>query len=155
MDSNTVLVNCKVNSKASIWWQRYFQETHLGINQFTMRCLFSELIPTGIILLFEFYLIHHTLRTQRYLYRTDGHRAPGKLIRITSWMSIILILHSTLFLVSLLSHIVGHFLTAHVHEAWWVLLGVLVNSSLNFYTYCLSGKVFCNEIRRCFRCCYA
>jgi hypothetical protein len=63
-------------------------------------------------------------------------------------MNIVLLLHSFLFLSSLLSHIVGHFTVTEAHEAWWVLLAVLMNSSLNFYIYCLSGKAFRNEIRR-------
>jgi len=63
-------------------------------------------------------------------------------------MNIVLLLHSSLFLASLLSHIVGHFTVTEAHEAWWVLLAVLMNCSLNFYIYCLSGKAFRNEIRR-------
>jgi hypothetical protein len=36
------------------------------------------------------------------------------------------------------------------HETWWVSTAILVNCSLNFYVYCLSGKTFRNEIRRLF-----
>jgi hypothetical protein len=37
---------------------------------------------------------------------------------------------------------------AEAHEAWWILLAILMNCSINFYIYCLSGKAFRNEIHR-------
>jgi hypothetical protein len=48
------LLSLKLHRKVSIKWEKYFQEIHLGINYATIRCLFSELIGTGtIIILFE------------------------------------------------------------------------------------------------------
>ncbi|CAF1292746.1 unnamed protein product, partial [Adineta steineri] len=44
--------------------------------------------------------------------------------------------------------ILGYFMTIEAHETWWVSLAILINCSLNFYIYCLSGKAFRNEIRR-------
>jgi hypothetical protein len=63
-------------------------------------------------------------------------------------MNTVLILHSSLFLLSILAHIIGHLTVGEAHETWWVLLAVLINCSINFYVYCLSGKAFRNEIHR-------
>ena len=134
---------CDLSPQASIKWKKYFYEIRLGLNHFTVRCLFSELIPTGAVILFNLYIISHLLRTHRHL--NQSHREHQ---RTTSWMNIVLLLHALLFLASLLSHVVGHFTVTEAHEAWWVLLAVLINSSMNFYLYCLSGKAFRNEIRR-------
>jgi len=139
---------CELNAKASGQWQKYFHEIHFGMNHFTIRCLFSELIPTGTIIIFDNYIIYHLVRIYRRLHQTTDHKSRKKQSRTTSWMNIVLILHSLLFLASLCSHIVGHFIVIEAHEAWWVLLSVLMNCSLNFYIYCLSGKAFRNEIRR-------
>ena len=148
MDSTVQITNCGVNSNASLQWQIYFHEVHLGRNHFTVRCLFSELIPTGAILLFNFYIIYYIIRIHRHLRQKNVRKPRKEQSRTASWMNIVLILHSLLFLSSLLSHIVGHFFVVEAHETWWVLLTILVNCSLNFYIYCLSGKAFRNEIRR-------
>jgi hypothetical protein len=150
MDSsiNITKIYCGVHPNASVKWQNYFHEVYLGMNYFTMRCLFSELIPTGMIILFNSYIIYHIIRTYRRLNPESSHQSRKNQSRTTSWMNIVLILHSLLFLASLCSHIVGHFTVVGVHETWWVLLSVLINCSLNFYIYCLSGKAFRNEIRR-------
>jgi len=145
------IMYCEVNSNASIKWQRYFHEVHLGMNHFTVRCLSSELIPTGMVILFNSYIIYYIVRTCRCLDTKNHHKSRKEQSRTTSWMNIILILHSSLFLTSLLSHIVGHFTVVEAHEAWWVLLSVLINCSLSFYVYCLSGTAFRNEIRRLIR----
>jgi hypothetical protein len=135
---------CQLHSNASLQWQKYFNEVHIGMNHFTIRCIFSELIPSGAIILFNSYITCH-------LHQTSGYETCKGQLRITSWMNTVLILHSTLFLASFLSHFLGHLTIVEVHETWWVLLAVLVNYSLNFYMYCLSGKAFRNEIRRFIR----
>jgi hypothetical protein len=140
--------NCGVSPKASIKWQKYFNDVHLGKNHYTVRCLFSELIPTGAIILFNTYIVHHLFRTYRRFHRTHKHKSRKQRSRTTSWMNIVLVLHSILFLSSLLSHMVGHFMAVEAHETWWAALFILINCSLNFYVYCLSGKAFRNEIRR-------
>jgi hypothetical protein len=140
------MMNCNLNTNVSVEWERYFHEIHFGMNHFTIRCLFSELIPPGAIILFNSYIIHHLIRTHRRL--RQRHREQS---RTTSWMNIVLILHSCLFLASLFSHIVGHFVVDEAHEECWILLAVLINCSLNFYVYCLSGKAFRNEIHRFFQ----
>ena len=133
---------CAVHSAASVEWKEYFLEAHFGLNHFTIRCVFSELMPTAAIIFFDSYIISHLLRTRRRL--PQGYRERS---RTTSWMNIVLILHSLLFLCSLFSHIAGHFSVVEAHEARWILLSVLINSSLNFYLYCLSGRAFRHEIR--------
>ncbi|CAF1125535.1 unnamed protein product [Rotaria sordida] len=139
---------CELNPKASVKWKKYFHEVHFGMNHFTMRCLFSELIPTGAVILFNSYIIYHIIRTWQHLHEINGSQTHNKQSRTASWMTKVLLLHSFLFLASLLSHIVGHFGAVEAHETWWVLLAILINCSLNFYIYCLSGKAFRNEIRR-------
>jgi hypothetical protein len=143
---------CGLNPNASVQRQAYFNEVHLGINHFTVRCLFSELLPPGIVILFNSYIIYHVVRKYRHLHQTYGHRPRREQSRTTSWMNIVLILHSSLFLLSIFAHIIGHFTVGEAHEAWWVLLAVLINCSINFYVYCLSGKAFRNEICRLLQC---
>lgn len=152
--SNGTLLDCHLNSNVSIRWQLYFNQFHLGANHFTIRCLFSEIIPTGAVILFNIYILYHIVRTHRFLHRTNSRQPNCQQIQITSWMNVILLLHSSLFLSSLLCHIIGHFLVVEAHEVWWVLLSVLINCSLNFYIYCLSGKAFRSEIHRFFLCCH-
>jgi hypothetical protein len=137
---------CELSATASVEWHKYFHELRFGLNHFTIRCLFSELIPTGAVILFNSYIIYHVVRVYRRLDQTNGHQPRQEQSRTKSSMNIVLILHSLLFLASLFSHIVGHFIVDEAHEAWWVLLAILINCSINFYVYCLSGKAFRNEI---------
>jgi hypothetical protein len=99
-------------------WQKYFHEVHLGRNHFTMRCVFSELIATEAIILFNNYVVHHVIRTYRHLHRTSGYKLRKEHFGRASWMNIVLILHSSLFLASLLSHIVGNFIFIEAHKTW-------------------------------------
>lgn len=133
---------CGLNSNVSIKWKKYFNEISFGFNHYTIRCLFSELIPAGGIIIFNIYILY-------YLCRTTHHFDRRK--RTTSWMNAVLIFHSLLFFFSLLSHIIGHLMSVEAHETWWVLLAVLTNCSLNFYIYCLSGRAFREQIRDFFR----
>ena len=146
--TNIITAYCQQNLNASNRWQKYFHEVHFGMNHFTIRCLLSELIPTGAIILFNSCIIYHLVRASRHLHRTNHRQTHKKQSRTTSWMNIVLILHSLLFLSSLLSHIVGHFMSIEAHETWWVSLAILVNCSINFYIYCLSGRAFRHEICR-------
>ncbi|CAF4356686.1 unnamed protein product, partial [Rotaria sordida] len=100
----------------------------------------------GAIILFNSYIIYHVVRASRRLHQTNARQLRKEQWRTTLWMNIVLVLHSLLFLSSLLAHILGHVLAVEAHEAWWVLLVILINCSLNFYVYCLSGKAFRNEI---------
>jgi hypothetical protein len=151
MNSSTNMLKnyCGLNSTASVKWQKYFYDLHFGPNHYTIRCLFSELIPTGAIILCNSYIMSHLVQTSRRFSQTIGNKTPKERQRITSWMNIVLILHSSLFLTSLISHMVGHLMAVEAHETWWVLLAVLGNCSLNFYVYCLSGNAFRQKINRC------
>jgi hypothetical protein len=139
---------CELSTTASVKWHKYFHELRFGLNHFTIRCFFSELIPTGAVVLFNSYIIYHVVRVYRRLDQTNGHQPRKKQFQTKSSMNIVLIIHSSLFLASLFSHILGHFIVTEAHEAWWVLLAILINCSINFYVYCLSGKAFRNEIYR-------
>jgi hypothetical protein len=139
---------CELSTTASVKWHKYFHELRFGFNHFTIRCFFSELIPTVAVILFNSYIIYHVVRVYRRLNQINGHQPRKEQSRTKSSMNIVLILHSSLFLTSLFSHIAGHFIVAEAHEAWWILLAILMNCSINFYIYCLSGKAFRNEIRR-------
>ena len=152
---NVTVSLCQLDPLASARWHKYFHEVHLGLNHFTIRCLFSELIPTLVTILFNSYIVCQVLRSHHRLNQTTIRLSRRDSLRITSWMNIVLILHSFLFLASLLSHILGHFLAVEAHESWWVLLVVLTNCSVNFYVYCLSGRAFRNEIRLFVRRCKA
>ncbi|CAF3436375.1 unnamed protein product [Rotaria sp. Silwood2] len=143
---NRTRTYCELSSKVSMKWKKYFHDIHIGINRYTIRCLFSELIPTAAIILFNSYIIYHVVKISRRLHQTNTRQSRKEQWRTKLWMNIVLVLHSILFLSSLLAHIVGHFIAVEAHEAWWVLLAILMNCSLNFYIYCLSGKAFRNEI---------
>ena len=143
---------CGINSDASVKWQEYFSKLDFGQNHYTIRCLLSELTPTFTIIFFNSCIVYHLIRTHRRFYRMSNVSSLyPKQSRTTSWMNLVLILHSSLFLLSLLSHIVGHWMSVEAHETWWVSLSILINCSLNFYLYCLSGSAFRNEIRRLVR----
>lgn len=144
MNSTTHEVHdyCGVNSNVSMKWQKYFNDIHLGLNHYTIRCLFSELIPTAGVILFNICIMYYLLYASHHLIEDNDTKKSKERKQTTSWMNVILILHSSLFLLSLLSHIVGHFMSVEAHETWWVLLAILANCSLNFYLYCLSGQAF-------------
>lgn len=142
------IVYCGVSRNAPLRWQKYFSDIHFGVNHSTIHCLFSELIPTGAILLFNSFILFHLVRTCRRLERVNSGRLRQRQSQTTSWMNTILVLHSSLFLCSLFSHILGHVMRIEAHETWWVSSAILINCSLNFYVYCLSGKAFRQEIRR-------
>lgn len=139
---------CNIDPNSSEKWKEYFQPVQIGVNHFTIRCLFSELIPTGAILLFNICMISRIIRSCSRLYRNEYRQPYEQQIRTTTWLNMVLIFHSLLFLSSVLAHAFGHFSSKEAHETWWVALALLTNCSLNFYVYCLSGQAFRNEIRR-------
>jgi len=68
----------------------------------------------------------------------------------TSWMNIVLILHSFLFCFSSLTASIVHWSTSDPLLSYSASVVILANCSLNFYVYCLSGRSFRNEIRKLF-----
>ncbi|CAF0910309.1 unnamed protein product [Adineta steineri] len=148
LNSTPNMMYCDLHRNVSIRRQKYFHDIHLGMNHFTIRCLISELIPTGTIIFFNTYIVYCLVSKHRRLHARSIYKLRKRQSHTTSWMNIVLILHSSLFLASLLLHITGHFTIIEAHESWWVLLSILINCSLNFYVYCLSGTAFRNELRR-------
>ena len=136
---------CEIDRKASDQWQKYFHEIRFGFNHFTIRCVFSELIPTLITILFNIFIIYYLILTNICLYKLNQYDSTKKQSRTIYWMNIVLTAHSFLFLFSLICHIIGHIIVIESHEAWWVILSILINCSLNFYIYCLSGEAFRNQ----------
>ncbi|CAF1243644.1 unnamed protein product [Didymodactylos carnosus] len=147
------LMECSLSHNLSSKWQNYFQDVNIGFNYHTLRCLFSELIPTAVVLVLNLAIVYRIIQTTDFgpiessTYDQKRRRTGSRM------MNIILILHSFLYLSSLLTHIAAHWLTPEAHESLWVSLIILMSCSLNFYVYCASGKMFRNEIRRLLRPC--
>ncbi len=81
---NTTERYCGLNPNTSIAWQNYFHKLYFDVNHFTIRCLFSELIPTGAIILFNSYIIYHIVRTYRRLHHTNNRPSHQRQIQTTS-----------------------------------------------------------------------
>lgn len=143
---STIHDYCGVNSDVPIKWQKYFNDVYIGLNHYTIRCLFSELIPGAAIILINSCIMYHLVQTSHRFHQNNEDKKFKERKRTTSWMNVVLILHSSLFLLSILSHIAGHFMAVEAHETWWVLLAILGNCSVNFYLYCLSGQAFRQQI---------
>jgi len=88
---------CGLNSNASVKWQKYFYDVHFGPNHYTIHCLVSELIPAGVIFLFNSHIIYYLVQTSRHFSQIIGHKTPKKRSRTASWMNIILILRMNKF----------------------------------------------------------
>ncbi|CAF0891884.1 unnamed protein product [Didymodactylos carnosus] len=178
--------HCSFDSNISPKWRAYFQDVSYGFNYYTIRCIFSELIPSIAVTTFNIGIIlriskatcqfKHIIKKKRpttttirkntkYVTKTtttkitttktinkrrveveDAFSGPK-----TSWMNIVLILHSCLFFFSSLTHTIVYWCTSNALLSYWVSVIILANCSLNFYVYCLSGKTFRQEIRRLFK----
>ncbi|CAF1175629.1 unnamed protein product [Didymodactylos carnosus] len=175
--------HCSFDSNISPKWRAYFQDVSFGFNYHTVRCIFSELIPSIAVTTFNIGIIlritkatcqfKHILRKERpttsrniVKYVTSptittttmsmtitGSNGRTKVNDAfsgpkTSWMNIVLILHSCLFFFSSLTHTIVYWYTSDAVLSHWVSVIILANCSLNFYVYCLSGKIFRQEIQR-------
>ena len=96
MDSilNQPIKYCGLDSNASVKWQKYFSELHLGLNYYTIRCLFSELIPTGTIILCNSYIIYHLIQIHHHLHQTCRYERRSNHSRTGSWMTVVLFFQS-------------------------------------------------------------
>ncbi|CAF1651994.1 unnamed protein product, partial [Adineta ricciae] len=68
----------------------------------------------------------------------------------TSWMNVVLIIHSFLFCFSSLTATIVHWSTFDYLLSYWTSIVILANCSLNFYVYCLSARSFRKDIRKIF-----
>ena len=85
--------------------------------------------------------MYNLVRTSYNFQQTNDNKKYKERQRTTSWMNAVLIL------LSIFSHIAGHFMAVEVHETWWVLVAILTNCLVNFYLYCLSGHAFQQQIK--------
>jgi len=175
LEKNENLINnssyraiCALQQVISISWFSFLTDVRFGLNYTTLRSIFSEIIPSLFVILFDIGIIIHVIQSTSYIssngsslnarqsYRgsfqtkegADGlvvHNRPR-----TSWMNIVLILHSFLFCFSSLTATIVHWSTSDALLSYWTSVVILANCSLNFYVYCLSGRSFRNEIRKLF-----
>jgi hypothetical protein len=159
---------CSLPETISSSWHRFLDDVRFGLNYTTLRSIFSEIIPSLFVILFDIGIIVRVIQSTSYIssngsslsarasYRgsiqskegVDGlmvHNRPR-----TSWMNIVLILHSFLFCFSSLTATIVHWTTFDPLLSHWTSVVILANCSLNFYVYCLSGRSFRNEIRKLF-----
>ena len=161
---------CALARSISPSWASFLIDVGFGFNYTTFRSIFSEIIPSFLVICLNIGLIFRviqasvsfsshvssssstssTVRHSSFQGKetTDGlmvHNRPR-----TSWMNLVLIMHSCLFFFSSLSATIVHWSTQDVLLSYWTSVAILANYSLNFYVYCLSGKSFRNEIRRLF-----
>jgi hypothetical protein len=159
---------CGLKDSVPLSWTHFLIDVGFGLNYTTLRSIFSEIIPSIFVILFDIGIIVHVIQSTysissngppmsaRPSYRNsfqskegvDGlmvHNRPR-----TSWMNIVLIIHSFLFCFSSLTASIVHWSTSDVLLSHWTSVVILANCSLNFYVYCLSGRSFRNEIRKLF-----
>ncbi|CAF2077611.1 unnamed protein product [Rotaria magnacalcarata] len=159
---------CTLKESISTSWHSFLNDVQFGLNYTTLRSILSELIPSLFVILFDIGIIIHVVistsailtngpsTNNRSSYRgsfqnkdgVDGlivHNRPR-----TSWMNIVLIIHSVLFCFSSLTATIVHWSTSNALLSHWTSVVILTNCSLNFYVYCLSGRSFRNEIRKLF-----
>ncbi|CAF3842726.1 unnamed protein product [Rotaria sp. Silwood1] len=159
---------CALKESISTSWNTFFIDVRFGFNYTTLRSILSEIIPSLLVIFFDIGIIIHVVISTstissngpsmnvRANYRgsfqskdgVDGlivHNRPR-----TSWMNIVLIIHSFLFCFSSLTASIVHWSTSNPLLSYSTSVVILANCSLNFYVYCLSGKSFRHEIRKLF-----
>jgi hypothetical protein len=166
---------CGLQKSISSLWLKFLNDVRFNLNYTTLRSIFSEIIPSLLVILFDIGIIVHVIKSASYISsngptlsarasafsaRTSDHgsfqckeSADGLVAHNrprTSWMNIVLIIHSFLFCFSSLTATIVHWSTSDALLSYWTSVVILANCSLNFYVYCLSGKSFRNEIRKLF-----
>jgi hypothetical protein len=159
---------CGLKESISLSWLNFLNNVRFGLNYTTLRSIFSEIIPSLFVILFDIGIILHVIKSTSYIssngsslsarpsYRgsfQNKEGADGLMVHNrprTSWMNIVLIIHSVLFCFSSLTATIVHWSTSDALLSYWTSVVILANCSLNFYVYCLSGKSFRNEIRKLF-----
>ena len=166
---------CGLKDSVSLSWQSFLIDVRFGLNYTTLRSIFSEIIPSMLVLLFDIGIILHVIQSdwQMSFHSPSTSSRPsfrnsfqskdfssstltmnGGLIvhnrPRTSWMNIGLIIHSSIFCFSSLTSTIIHWTTSNVLLSYWSSVLILGNSSFYFYIYCLTGKSFRNEIQKIF-----
>jgi hypothetical protein len=161
---------CGLKRSISPSWRSFLVDVRFGLNYTTFRSIFSEIIPSILVIYFNIGIIIRVIQATLVFSSkssktttnirqnannsfknkegVDGlivHNRPR-----TSWMNIVLIIHSCLFFFSSLTATIVHWSTSDVLLSHWISVVILANCSFNFYVYCLSGKSFRNEIRKLF-----
>ena len=143
---------CALKSSISSRWLSFLVDVRFGLNYTTFRSIFSEMIPSILVVYFNIAIIIRVIQSEMSFSRRNSslnfrsshvHNRPR-----TSWMNIVLIIHSCLFVFSSLTATLVHWTTSDALLAYWISVLILANCSLNFYVYCLSGKSFRSEIRK-------
>ncbi|CAF0892970.1 unnamed protein product [Rotaria sordida] len=159
---------CTLKESISTSWNSFLNDVRFGFNYTTLRSILSEIIPSFFVILFDIgIIIHVVLSTSsissngssintRSSYRgsfQSKDAVHGLIVHNrprTSWMNIVLIMHSFLFCFSSLTATIVYWSTSNVLLSYSTSVVILSNCSLNFYVYCLSGRSFRNEIRKLF-----
>ncbi|CAF1066661.1 unnamed protein product [Didymodactylos carnosus] len=175
---------CTLKPGVSHLWILYLNDVTFSFNYHTLRSIFSEIIPSILVTLFNIGIILRVIEATfqlRTSFSVIGNRSPKSAMMAdskylssarrstqdninnnsfdkcvahnrpkTSWMNMVLILHSCLFCFSSLTHTIVHLFTNNALLSNQVSVVILANCSLNFYVYCLSGKTFRSEILRLF-----
>jgi hypothetical protein len=172
MSSNrSYLMVCGLKASISLSWRSFLVDVGFGLNYTTFRSIFSEVIPSILVICFNIGIIFRVVQSSLSF---SSQNLPGGNVRPvvcqgsfqskdpnnglmvhnrprTSWMNLVLILHSCLFFFSSLTATIVHWSTADALLSYWISVVILANCSLNFYVYCLSGKSFRQEIRKLLR----
>lgn len=160
---------CGLKQSISSSWQSFLIDVRFGFNYTTLRSIFSELIPSIFVLIFDIGIISHVIQSNwtmsmnspstssrpsfRNSFQSKEIPLNGMIVYNrprTSWMNIALIIHSVLFCFSSLTSTMIHWTTSNVLFSYWSSVLILGNSAFYFYIYCLTGKSFRNEIRKIF-----
>jgi hypothetical protein len=164
MSNHSYQMICGLKKSISLPWRSFLIDVRFGLNYTTFRSIFSEIIPSLLVSFFNIGIILRVIQSKFLLNSSstnirqsqhgsfqskegvDGlivHNRPR-----TSWMNIVLIIHSCLFFFSSLTATIVHWSTSDALLSYWISVVILANCSLNFYVYCASGKSFRNEIRK-------
>jgi len=160
---------CGLKQSISPSWRSFLLDVRFGLNYTTFRSIFSEIIPSILVIYFNIGIIIRVIQATlsfssnnstaniRQTHNNSSFQnkegVDGLIVHNrprTSWMNIVLIIHSCLFFFSSLTATIVHWSTSDALLSHGISVVILANCSLNFYVYCLSGKSFRNEIRKLF-----
>ncbi|CAF3074738.1 unnamed protein product, partial [Rotaria sp. Silwood2] len=166
---NSYQMVCSLKQSISILWLEFLTDVRFGFNYTTFRSIFSEIIPSLLVIFLNIGIIINVIKATLSFSKTNKNSSinirqihnnnsfktnenfDGLIVHNrprTSWMNIVLIIHSCLFFFSSLTSTIVHWSTSNPLLSHWTSVVILANCSLNFYVYCLSGKSFRNEIKK-------